>query len=75
MALADEARAHLSRPTGTCSLERLIVSDPDLGAEIVDALADRTLTSQAISRALVKRGHQISGATVARHRRGDCACR
>jgi len=45
-------------------------------ADLEVALADETITSTAIARALNKRGIQVArnSKAVGMHRRGDCAC-
>jgi hypothetical protein len=58
MSLLTEAQGLSRRPGGTCGME---------------ALASR-VASEAIARALEQRGHHIKYQTVARHRRGACAC-
>lgn len=73
MALIDEAQA-MTRSQGTkCSVGLLAKSDPDLYAELVEAL-ESDVSSNAIGRALKARGVPISGQSVNRHRTGVCKC-
>jgi hypothetical protein len=51
----------------------LLVLSPEERAELDEALASR-VASEAIARAMEKRGHTIKYQTIARHRRGACAC-
>lgn len=74
--LLDEiARESKSDPRRGCSLGRaLTVMDPQDAADVVAALDDAAFTNAAISRVLCNRALDISQQTVARHRRGFCAC-
>lgn len=73
MALVDEAKALAQSQGSKCSIGLLAKSDPDLYAELVEAMAS-DVKSNAIGRALQARGHDISGQTVNRHRVGMCRC-
>lgn len=74
MSLLTEAQELARRPGGTCGMailnERL---SPEEQAELTEALASR-VPAEAIARALSQRGYDIKYQTVARHRRGACAC-
>lgn len=74
MSLLSEAQDLARRPGGTCGMailnERL---SPEEQAELAEALSSR-VASEAIARALTQRGHEIKHQTIARHRRGACAC-
>lgn len=72
--LADHlAAAHTNRGS-RCTMAKLLESltDPDRDA-LVKAMGSE-MPGQAIARALRAAGHEISGTTVQRHRRGDCRC-
>lgn len=78
MSLLDEAKEESDRTSNRpiCSLAAL---DPDLRAEIDEALATPGVTATGLERALVKRGvtadgRTIKSTTLGRHRRGDCTC-
>jgi hypothetical protein len=73
LALADEARAAVTRQGPTCSVCLLLTSP--IGDELAAALADPTLQSTAIERALLARDEPVGRKAVERHRRGDCAPR
>lgn len=74
MGLLEEARAESRRRT-VCSVtllvERLAGEDR---ADLLAALDEEGVTGEAIAAALRRRGHQIAGQTVARHRAGRCSC-
>jgi hypothetical protein len=72
MSLLTEAQQLALRPGGTCGVALLVLS-PEERAELDEALASR-VASEAIARAMEKRGHTIKYQTIARHRRGACAC-
>lgn len=64
----------LARERGPrCTLENPALPKADL-EKLKAALADQTITSEAISRWLEPRGIVVSAFPVARHRRGDCRC-
>ena len=66
----------LSAPRRTeCTVKKLL-ADLD-GQELADfkaALDAPHITHAAISQWLKNRGHQLSGHTVGRHRKGACSC-
>ena len=71
MSLSDEAKDQSYHAKPTCTLATL---EPDLLAEINDALDAPDVTDIGVERALAKRGVRIKAATLGRHRRGDCTC-
>ncbi len=75
MSLLDDIKNNGKRTGGLCSFQALFkeLSKADRD-DLLTALADMTITSSAISRALVANGHNIKRDTVQRHRRGDCSC-
>ena len=76
MSLAEEARQINGAPGPRCTVGALIVSLPDdEAAEVASALADPTLQTNALWRAMKDRGYDVPVTTsVARHRRGMCNC-
>jgi hypothetical protein len=74
MGLADDLRITRRINRLQCSVGSLLESLPDAdAAALADALAGDATAAQ-ISRVLQGHGHDIAGNTLARHRRGDCAC-
>ena len=75
MSLLDEIKNNRPRVGSVCSFQGLFkeLSKADRD-DLVLALSDLTLSSSAISRALVARGYNIRRDTVQRHRRRECAC-
>ena len=78
MSLADEINEEQRvRPVKRCPVfrARAELSPADI-ADLEVALADATITSTAIARALNKRGIDVArnSKAVGMHRRGDCAC-
>lgn len=71
MSLAEEARAHASRPGPRCAVCRYL-EDPTIGPELAEALADDSLYGSAIGAALRGRGYPVGDQTVTRHRGGGC---
>lgn len=77
MGLSDEAAQVQARrfPGTRCTVLMVLAAmDAADADDLRQALADPTLTSPAIATVLGRRGHQITQSSVARHRRGDCAC-
>lgn len=69
-AIADEVIGH----GPNCSVAELLGRLPkDLVGDLNEALAS-AVPATAISRALVKLGHDMSASPLQRHRRGDCSC-
>jgi hypothetical protein len=56
-----------------CSVAVFVLTN-DQAAKLAGALARSDITSAQIARVLKSWGLDISSNTVARHRRGDCAC-
>lgn len=75
MALADalkiETAASARGPRCTVCLLVTTLGKDDAQA-LAAALADDSVTSAAISRALRREGHPISEMTLRRHRKGEC---
>jgi hypothetical protein len=76
MGLLDEIRAHDTtgnRPR--CRVEVVLaeVTGDDL-ADLRTALADYTVPGTAIANAMKSRGYDLPAGSIARHRRGACAC-
>jgi hypothetical protein len=74
MSLLDEARAYAA-PKATCSVPGVLASlSEDDAADLRAALADLTITSSAIERALSNRGVHLRASTMRRHRTRGCLC-
>lgn len=73
--LIDELRAAAVPRRMACRFAAIYeaLSDAD-AADLRAALADETIPTSAIARVLAGRGHEVSGHTVGRHRRGECRC-
>ena len=74
MGLLAEARAY--KPARVrCSVALLLEGmEPDLRAELVEALADSSITVTGISAALKVRDITINDGTLLRHRNKKCSC-
>lgn len=70
MGLLDEAKEASRRKAG-CSVSTL---DPDLRAEVEEALSADGVTAAGVERALAKRGLKIQATTLRRHVLGRCTC-
>lgn len=58
-----------------CRLGALLAALPeDQRAKLEAALSDGVLRHTSIARVLARWGHRIAADSVARHRRGQCAC-
>jgi hypothetical protein len=70
----EELRA-LSKPRKgpPCGMMGAHLEGKDL-LTLYAGLADPTITAKALSTWLEKRGFSVSFWTIARHRRGECAC-
>jgi hypothetical protein len=76
MGLLDDIRAHDTvgnRPRCRVELVLAEVTGDDL-ADLRTALADFTVPATAIANAIKARGHDLNAGSIARHRRGACAC-
>lgn len=66
----DQATA---RKGPTCSLCAILTNiDKKDSQDLNDALADSTVYSTIICKALVRRGFRMNASTVSRHRKGEC---
>lgn len=74
--LADEARALRRHPGGTCGVRRLLATlDPTEQADLLDAIAQREVSANTLSKAIRARDwFPISDQTITRHRQGTCTC-
>ena len=74
MSLASALAASQVTPGPRCTVCTVFdkLSKDDAEA-LREALADATFTGAGISRALKSEGHNISGSSVMRHRKGECA--
>lgn len=81
MSLLDEARSQEQRTGSSCALQRTKQQNPDLYAEIVEAL-ESDVNCAALARAIDQRNRErkendpppilITRDMLERHRRGDC---
>lgn len=72
--LLDQVHNELRRP-GTECLTAHAIANPEHGPDIAAALEMwPTVTYAAISRAATKFGIEVPVGSLARHRRGECAC-
>jgi len=72
---AEFAQAH-KRPKGTpCTFVAIrdTLNDAD-NAALTAALSDDTISAASIAQILRARNFQLTGSTVQRHKRRDCAC-
>jgi Tfp pilus assembly ATPase PilU len=69
MSFRDEVTIEI-RTNGTiCKTCRIIASlDPKERAEVVEVLADPNMISEAISRAMTRRGWKVGGSAIRKHR-------
>jgi hypothetical protein len=82
MGLLEEIRESTLTPGSICSVARLLASPalaPPDRKDLAAAIADLSLTSAAIARAMNKRADKTgvrfrNGDPITRHRRGDCRC-
>jgi len=76
VSLAQEARQIHGAPGPRCTLGALILAlPPDEADDVVTALADESLQTNALWRAMKDRGYDVPAtSSVARHRRGMCNC-
>ena len=74
--LRASLEAHPDRRNGSrCTVARILDSLDDDARDIVsDWIADDTLTSARIARALSDEGYQLSASTMRRHRAEGCTC-
>ena len=70
--LAQEAGASRYTPCGTATF--IAEQSPADRADILEALADTSIPSATIWRAVKPLGYRHCQQTLARHRRGDCQC-
>ena len=73
MSLLDQAR-DLTKATGPnrCAVSEAIDQRPDLEGEIIELLADRSVTHTAAARAFLANDITINRSTVERHRNNIC---
>jgi hypothetical protein len=80
MGLLEEIRESTLKTGSLCSVRRLLDAlSPRDCRDLEAALADASLTSAAIARAMNKRADKTgvrfrNGDMITRHRRGDCRC-
>jgi hypothetical protein len=77
MSLLDEVRDDEThhRQGVSCWVTRLRASDPDLAAEVEEAMAAKVRPA-SLTRVLNNRGIDVGGNMISRHIRGECkSCR
>ncbi|HEY7822318.1 MAG TPA: hypothetical protein VIG24_05775 [Acidimicrobiia bacterium] len=78
MSLRDEITAlNTRRPSRRCVIALILEDLPgEDAAELVEILADESVTHKAIAAALIGRGYDLgrNAKQVARHRRRECEC-
>lgn len=75
MGLADAARLASKPRRSECTVARIrALLDDATRAELDEVLADPTVTTTGIAKALDGIGHHILPGTISRHRNGGCAC-
>jgi len=75
MSFADEVRQETKSTGVRCRLCVFLEGlDAKTQAEIIEVLADETWNSEAISRAMIRRGWEFSGAAIRKHRQ-NCLIR
>jgi hypothetical protein len=68
-------RTSLTEPTNLAALPPVsFEKPPPMRTAVAEAVKDPTIGSKAIAQFLQKRGINVPAYSVARHRRGDCAC-
>jgi len=75
-ALEELRRMQSFKPRGakcTAGLVTKILQGEDQAA-FLEALVDKTIDASTISVWLDRKGHKVRRHTLARHRRGECAC-
>lgn len=74
MGLLDEMKELAAKPT-PCTIQTISEQlDEGDRADLIAAFADPSVPYRAIVEALRARGFKIGGDTVAKHRKGTCAC-
>lgn len=75
MSLAEELNKPIDTKIRICSIEiaKMKLNKTDREA-LIKALEDISIPSSFIGRALKKEGFNITGQTIARHRRKECTC-
>ena len=78
MTILEDAMGKRARPGPECLFSRLRRTNPQLHAELLEALdqAPHVVEFSEIRRQLLARGVEISKDTISRHKYGECAtCR
>jgi Tfp pilus assembly ATPase PilU len=69
MSFRDEVTTEIKTNGTICKTCRIIASlDPKERAEVVEVLADPNMISEAISRAMTRRGWKVGGSAIRKHR-------
>lgn len=73
--ILEEIRGISTKKGPQCSVQAILTSiDGEKKAAMVAALGDSSIDSSAISKWLLKNGHDAKPHTLARHRRRECRC-
>lgn len=75
MGLLDDFKNEPSR-TGTLCRVQIVcgqLSETE-ATELLEAVADKTITAAAIERVLNRKNLRLQASTITRHRRGECTC-
>lgn len=75
MSLAADIRARTVVKGPPCSIRIILGAlPPEDSADLIDVLADPTVTASAIVEGLRLRNVEVQATTIQRHRRGLCKC-
>lgn len=75
MNFAEALQAARQKPGPKCAVRQLMDKmDADDQQAFSEAVADKSITTQALLRALSSVGMSVTPAPLARHRRNECAC-
>jgi hypothetical protein len=75
MGLLDDIMSEKPRIARHCTVHQLLQQlDIKDRADLETALEDVMIQATVIARVLDRKGHKVPSASIARHRRGACAC-
>jgi NTP pyrophosphatase (non-canonical NTP hydrolase) len=75
MGLLDDIMNEKPRIARHCTVHQLLEHlDTKDRADLETALEDVMIQATVIARVLDRKGHKVPAASIARHRRGACAC-
>lgn len=74
--LSERFKAHSSGNQARCQVAIVLGAlDNKAAAELVQAIANPSISGTAISAVMREEGHELSAFSVRRHRRRECACK